>query len=230
MSLSKFEVEPQIFSPERKKPKLKLVLDIDEVLVYSMNDGRKRLNEAFGTNITEEELIRCGHTTRVPEWQALGSKFNEFSEKLRASPEFVLGHPEVPGAKEGVEKLVNSGFEIKAYLTSRPEDVKEATEESLFSLMKLPFAPVIYRPKDFPYNGVTEWKAEVLARLSKEDEILMAIDDNPFLPSVLAEIAPEVKIVVLRMPHNENKISENGCLNAPWEEIPGLVEKLEEEL
>lgn len=225
---------PDFIEQERPK-RVGLILDIDEVLVNSITAWPLWLNRVMETDVTVEDLYSYGHTTLVPQWRRAGDRFQRASQLIRASSEFIASLDNIPGAREGLQAILDLGTQLgitvrlKGYLTARPETVLPATKQDLLK-RGYPEATVISRPSNCPYEKTTEWKAEILATLVDEDEVLIVIDDNPLLPEAVAKVSDKIIVITLEGEHNIRSIVDHDFHHAPWPKVPRLIEAILKEL
>lgn len=162
-----------------------LAVDIDETLSWTMGHWVERMMEKFGNpeNLSVKEIIeKYRYTQNVPYWQEPAAlawvreniNSNEVQKEL----------PLIEDADFYLKKI-DKIIPITAYITIRPEAVREGTEHWL-KKHDFPPAPIIYKPNEVAHHDGNKWKAEVLQDLYPR--VLGLIDDNAklldFLPAV----------------------------------------------
>lgn len=161
-----------------------LALDIDETLFATNHFWIETLIENFGNpeNLSVSEIVsRYRYTQNVPFWQtkeALG-----WMENARNSNEIQRALPLIENANH-VTRQLHGIAPIAAYVTVRPEQVRQGTLECL-SLHNFPEVPLIMRPKDVSHSDGNRWKAELLVSLYPN--VWGIIDDNPNLIAELPD-------------------------------------------
>lgn len=164
-----------------------LALDIDETL---SDTGPywwdHMLKFHVPENLTYQELWeKYEFIEHVPSWQTEEAK--KYINNALDSNEFNENIPLLHESNKMVQKL-NETIPIVAYITARPENVREGTENWLIK-HEFPKAPVILRPIKASFRGLetkNSWKASILKFLYSE--IIGIIDDNSGLaPELLKE-------------------------------------------
>lgn len=177
----------------RKQGVTGLALDIDETL---SDTGPHWWNHMLKFHrvegLTYEESLKMyKFIENVPEWQTQEAK--DYITTALDSDEFNDAIPLLHESNRMVNKL-NAIVPIVAYITARPENIRQATENWLIK-HGFPKAPVLLRPVTSTFQGLetkNAWKAEVLKYLYPE--VLGIVDDNTGLPSELLKVGYEGKL------------------------------------
>lgn len=161
-----------------KIPKLKagIALDIDETLAWTIKLWVQEMKVKFKNpeKLSTNQIIeKYKLAQNVPYWNTEEAKV--WMEDKRNSNDFQKIIPTVKDSKKYVEKI-SKIINISAYLTIRPEIVKQGTREWL-DKNNFPKAPIICRPTKIPSKEGNLWKAKVLEKTYPK--IKGIIDDNP---------------------------------------------------
>lgn len=150
-------------------------LDIDETLAFTVKYWIENLQELFGNpeNLSSLEMIeKYTYVQNVPYWQSIKAQ-EWIIEKIYCNEtQKIL--PLIPNALEYVNKI-NEIIPISAYITARPESIREGTQYWL-NKHKFPKAPLILKPNEISFKKSSKWKADLLYSLYPQ--ILGIIDDN----------------------------------------------------
>jgi FMN phosphatase YigB (HAD superfamily) len=105
---------------------LKIVTDLDDVLINYASDLARRYNLLYGTNIQPGEL------SPFPDiWEKVIGKENvPKAWAITRAPDYNLSLDPIIGAKEGLEELKRLGATIYV-VTHRPPEYQQSTEESI---------------------------------------------------------------------------------------------------
>lgn len=155
-----------------------LALDIDETLSDTNIYWFTKLSELFGCpeGLSPREIAaKYRYSQRVPYWQT--PEAHAWMEEARHGNELQVDLPLIGNAKQMVERI-NGILPIVAYVTARPESVREGTLRWL-ATHGFPTAPLIMKPLDIPTEEGVAWKANLLA--TRYPEIIGIVDDHPGL-------------------------------------------------
>jgi hypothetical protein len=169
---------------EIKINKVGIGVDIDETLSWTIGHWAAEMQKLFGNpeNLTINELVdKYQYTQNVPYWQT--KEALSWMEEMRNSNEFQKDLPLIEGANFFL-KEINKIVPIAAYITIRPEKVREGTEHWL-KRHGFPDAPVICRPNEIPSKEGNKWKAKTIKEMPKN--IVGFIDDSPEIAKLLSE-------------------------------------------
>ena len=154
-----------------------LVLDIDETLSATNVAWFERLVLLFGNppeGLSIPDLIaKYQLAQNVPHWQT--DEAYSWMQTQRDSPDAQKGLPLIPGAVEGVKRLLGVA-PVVGYLTVRPVGVVEPTIEWL-RLNGFPDLPGVAQPEAVPFAEGNQWKGRVLNELYPM--VTGIVDDNP---------------------------------------------------
>lgn len=168
-----------------KQIKKGLALDIDETLSWTLGWWFEEMMELFGNpeNLTKKKLIKkYRYSYNVPYWQTKEGK--AYIEKRRKDDRVQV---ELELIEKDVNIIVNQIHEIvpiAAYVTLRPPDVIEGTQEWL-DMHNFPKAEIITKPNSVVYEDGNKWKANLLEKLYPD--IIGIVDDNPALVTHLTD-------------------------------------------
>lgn len=197
---------------EIKIEKTGIGVDIDETLSWTIGHWIAEMQKLFGNpeNLTVRELAeKYQYTQNVPYWQTKEALC--WMEDKRNSNEFQKELPLIENANHFLHEI-NKLIPVAAYITIRPERVREGTEHWL-AKHGFPKAPVICRPNEISSKEGNKWKAKVIKELSKN--IIGFIDDNPEIANLLSE---EYDGLILHF--NKKIISHPKIINCPtWKDI-----------
>lgn len=195
-------------------------LDIDETLSWTLGTWVGEMQKEIGNpeNLTVKEIIKkYRYTFNVPYWQTEKAKI--FIDKLRNSNELQTKLELMPNALEGANEL-NKLVPVVAYITTRPEAVREGTLKWL-KMYKFPQAELIMRPKEVLVTEANTWKAKILEDLYPS--VLGIVDDNP---DVVEKISSSYKGVVFMF---ENSTSSRNDIEVyPCEDWDEVISKAKE--
>ena len=151
-----------------------IACDIDETVSWTVGFWMKSMQEKFGNpeNLSVEEMaIKYKYTQNVPYWNTPETR--QFMEEMRNSNEIHSQFRAINGSS--LLRKVPGIIPLSAYLSIRPESVREGTERWIRA-NNLPEAPVILRPEEVGSGRGNEWKARVLETLYPW--VKGIIDDN----------------------------------------------------
>ena len=171
------------------------VIDLDGVVAN--NEARfAKAEEAKQAFIGEMEALDLSISTQ--------REANDLFWRTAFKPEYVALDEPIPGAVEAIKLLYREGMGHHIiFLTSRPESMREATEQWLEQYeLNSPFFPLVMKAPGFQYTKTTVWKTgmvQTLVFLYGASELLFVDDeaDNaaPVLNWALADDCPcEIKV------------------------------------
>lgn len=197
--------------------RLKIGIDIDNVIADSYPSYIDAFNKKFNTAVRYEEIFHFYYLEKnVGVDEAL---VTQFIESIVHSEQFQLQIPPVPEALEVIKKWIKRGFSIH-YITSRPIDTKEETEKWL-------------KKQGFFLKGITldlynekEHNSRHLSRINSykrfvadEKKIDIFIEDSIDIAKSL-----DIPVLLIDKPWNQGKLPENVRRVKNWEEIENLAE------
>jgi hypothetical protein len=159
-----------------------LALDIDETLSDTNIFWFTKLSELFGNpeSLSPREIAtKYRYSQQVPYWQT--PEALTWMEEARHGNELQVELPLIEDAKHNVARI-NTIVPIVAYVTARPEVVREGTLRWL-ATHGFPEAPLIMKPLDVQTEAGVAWKAQLLAE--RYPDILGIVDDHPGLMDAL---------------------------------------------
>lgn len=159
-----------------------IALDLDETVAGTNRHWVTVLSELFGNPhgwSPDRIIAQYRRIQDVPWWQT--PEALAWMEEAQHSDELQRLLPIIENARHVVERL-HETVPIAAYITARPECVREGTEWWLAE-HEFPQAPLIMRPTEL--RGGNAWKARLLTMLYPA--IRGIIDDNPRLIEYLPE-------------------------------------------
>ena len=161
-----------------------IAFDIDETLSDTNNFWIDTLIREYGKpdHLTRADIVRLyRYTERAPFWQIPGAL--AWMEEARTSSEMQKRIPLIGNANHIVER-VHAIVPIAAYITARPERVREGTLWWLEN-HSFPQAPLLMKPDEVPFEESAAWKSGLLAELYPS--VRGIVDDNPGLIEHLPE-------------------------------------------
>lgn len=161
-----------------------IALDIDETLADTNRFWVQELTKLYGKppHLEFEEIVRqWRYVEHIPHWQT--PEAFAWMDEARTSNVMQERIPLIGNANHVVER-VHAIVPIAAYITARPECVREGTVRWLVTL-GFPKAPLIMRPTELAHESSSKWKAELLAELYPQ--VRGIVDDNPGLIEHLPE-------------------------------------------
>lgn len=159
-----------------------LALDIDETLSDTNIFWFTKLSELFGSpeGLSPREIAaKYRYSQNVPYWQT--GEALAWMEAARHGNEIQTILPLIEDALHTVE-AIHRIVPIVAYVTARPESVREGTLTWLRT-HGFPEAPLIMKPQDIPTDEGVRWKAAILTE--QYPHIMGIVDDHPGLVEAL---------------------------------------------
>jgi len=157
------------------KERIGLLLDIDNTLSATSKSFFSFLAERFGVpdgETVESLFARYQYSWRVPMWQT--REIEEVSDSLEYSNSHHQNMEVIEEARQGVSML-RGMIPIVAYITTRPEVLRNATEKWL-AKNGFPLAPVVMRPDSLHRKSGNAWKVEQVKTLFKDS--IGIVDDH----------------------------------------------------
>ena len=150
-------------------------VDIDETLAFTALHWMTELQRLFGNpeNLSPQGIIdKYIYAQNVPYWQT--EEALKWMEEKRHSNEFQKNLPLIENSNHFLNKI-SKIIPISAYITIRPEVVREGTEHWLMK-HGFPKAPIILKPNSVLFREGNKWKAKVIEDLFPN--LVGFIDDN----------------------------------------------------
>lgn len=194
-----------------KNKKMKIGIDIDEVVVEFFKEYLKLFNERFEKNLVLDDILKfeIWEFTDVSKEDALS-----LAEEFNSSDNFFKMNF-VDDSKESLFKI-NENFDIH-FITSRPENLNEKTKIFLKSHFKeMDF--------DLHFSGGVWNDRKSKSQICKELEIPVLIEDRR---KYALECAQEgIKVLLLDKSWNQNCEHENIICVKDWNEIMKEIEDI----
>lgn len=191
--------------------KLKIGIDIDNVISDSYPVYIRRFNETFGTTIRYEEVIDFSFLERYGGIETAQTEL--FIDTLLRDEEFQLSLPPFVEAISIIKNWHKVGHSIH-YITARPSFTKEATEKWL-KKHGLMVPGVTLDCCDYGKDKPdTEFKKEVVERLG----IDILIEDNKEIAEVMS-----IPVLLLDRPWNQGELPKNVRRVKGWQEIEQFI-------
>jgi len=190
---------------------LSIGFDVDNTIAKMSKAFLLFHNGAYGTDIKFEDLKSHSLSKDID---------ITFEEELKRFEEFFASKyareiEPVQGAQEAVKKLAK---DHKLYvITSRPEDLKEQTQEWVDRFFKDLFQKIFFTYKDYT-------KAEVCVK----EKLDLMIDDHPLYCQECAEAG--ITVLIPDRPWNKHVRHEKIIRVDEWKNIPNEIEKLSNQL
>ena len=152
-----------------------LALDIDETLSNTTETWLKFFFERYGNpeNLTTHQFVqKYLYIENAPYYKTPEMK------KILIDLFHTPSAYEDLGLMENCQEIVsqiNQIIPVVAYITMRPESVKESTKKWL-ERHNFPKAQIVTRPDNLPHEQQTDWKAAVVEKLYPN--IVGIVDDN----------------------------------------------------
>lgn len=141
-----------------------LALDIDDTLAHTGHDRFHEMRELFGDPGFPFEDLHKYHDLASDTW--MSDEANQRKMQKVHENEYYKNISLVPWAHETVGHI-HSQIPFSCYITMRPQDVLQWTEERL-TKHGFPQLPIIARPISLPRDDRHQWKASTLYELYQE--------------------------------------------------------------
>lgn len=102
---------------------MKILVDVDGVVVDLVAPILDKLNEKFGTNIEHEDIRTWDFFSHKSTYELLSPEQKKYVQELMCEPGMASNVELIPGVKEALETLVKHGCEI-VFLTAPWKDSK----------------------------------------------------------------------------------------------------------
>ena len=198
-----------------------IACDIDETVSWTVGFWIKSMQEKFGNpeSLSVEEMaMKYKYTQNVPYWNTPETK--QFMEEMRNSNEIHSQFKAIPGSS--LLNKVSGIIPLSAYLSIRPESVREGTERWIRA-NDFPEAPAVLRPNEVPPEKGNEWKARVLETLYPW--VKGIIDDNE---DILSYLSPSYKGYIFLFGHETipglKRVKAVPC--PKWEDVYESAKKI----
>lgn len=173
-----------------------LCIDIDETTINSVPQWYRTfsliLKQSGIVPPSYEEVCRAGGTDGIYP-QLLGDTYEDIKAGLMRSRginyALALTEPHVPRIQD--ELVQSNAVTLLGYITARPAHphARIATEDKLFTNLRLPKVPVFMRPEDIAVRETTQWKIKHLNKMAllRPEVLFMILDDSANLAQGIVE-------------------------------------------
>lgn len=188
--------------------KLKIGIDIDNVISDSYTAYLARFNKEFKVDIQYEELIDFYYLEKL---SGIGlERVNLFLERVLKDEDFQLSHKPYTDAANVIQSWLNTGFSIH-YITVRPTFTRKATRDWLqrHGFMDGGTTLDLYDPQ------IHKTGAEFKSYLAKKLKLDVFIEDHLEIVNALT-----IPVLLLDRPWNRtNTLAKNVRRVKSWQEI-----------
>lgn len=211
------------------KAKLALVLDIDEMILFTVSEHVRKMRAALlmsgvdRKNIpTLEEALAGGGTKvfeRVFDKNEAGEPVEKYRERyaqvnafMRDSQRFNHHIPLIDEQTPAIlAQATEAGFPTIMYLTTRPQGVEKVTADDLARL-GMPDAPVLCRPDHIDLSQTTAWKLKTLITLADNipGTVVMVDDSLSLIRAIAEKNHPKVRGLLFQGPVTPNDHAETS--------------------
>ncbi len=154
-----------------------LALDIDDTLCHTHIHWARELHTTFGAPHAWEKIaFEYKWIEDYPHWKGHDGVL-AWMDRARTSNEVQEEFPLIENANHMVEKIQKI-VPIVAYVTARPESVREGTLRWL-KKHGFPDVPLIMKPESHAFSEGSVWKATLLHELYPKVQAI--VDDRPSL-------------------------------------------------
>lgn len=194
----------------------KIGIDIDNVIADSYPQYIDAFNKRFGTSVKYEEIFHFYYLEKnVGIEETLVS---EFIETIVHSQNFQLQIPPIINALKIIKKWMKKGYSIH-YITSRPIDTKQETEQWLkkqgFFMKGVTLD--LYNEKEHNFSHIS--RINSYKRLVADKRILdIFIEDSIDIAKSL-----DIPVLLVDRPWNQGKLPKNVKRVKDWAEIDQWV-------
>lgn len=195
--------------------KLKIGIDIDNVISNSYPEYIKKFNFAFGTSICFEEVTEFSFLEKYEGIE--NSRAEVFISTLLEDKDFQLTLPPFSEAITIIKKWHKKGYSTH-YITARPSFTQEVTEKWL-AKHGLMIPGVTLDSCDYGKDKLdTEFKREAVERLG----IDVFIEDSKEIAIVM-----DIPVLLFDRPWNQGKLPKNAKRVNNWQQIDQFIEQYE---
>lgn len=199
--------------------KLKIGIDIDNVISDSYTAYLERFNQEFKVNIQYEELTDFYYLEKRSGIEL--REVNLFLDRVLQDEKFQLSHKPYVDAVKVVQKWLKQGFSIH-YITVRPTFTEKATSDWL---RKHDFLGKGVTLDLYDTEGVYKTGVEYKCALAKKLKLDIFIEDAVEIVKALT-----VPVLLLDRPWNRvNHLPKNVKRVKTWQEIEKLVNLFKDE-
>lgn len=193
--------------------KLKIGIDIDNVIADSTPSYIARFNQAFGTKIRYEEVYDFYHLEASAGIEP--KKAEEFFVNIIHTDDFQLSIPPYEEPKKVIKNWLKKGYSIH-YITARPPNMLNVTKKWLQKHGFWVDGISLDVFNETQYKTDIEFKRETAKKLG----IDIFIEDHREIAKALG-----VQVFLLDRPWNQGKMPKNIVRVMGWDEIERLVEE-----
>lgn len=198
--------------------RLKIGIDIDNVIADSYPHYINAFNKNFGTNVKYEEIFHFYYLEKnVGVDEMLVS---QFIESIVHSEQFQLQIPPVSNALDIIKKWIAKGF-LLHYITSRPSDTKEETIKwlKMQGFYQRGVTLDLYNEKEHNskhISRINDYKKSVADR----KKVDLFIEDSIDIAKSL-----DIPVFLIDKPWNQGSLPKNVIRVKDWYEIDNLLNK-----
>ena len=191
--------------------KVKIGIDIDNVLSESYPAYLLRFNEKFNIEIKMEQIREFYFLDRLIKDEKTGKRGEmvNFIDELMLDAEFQVGIPPIVDSIEIIKKWSNQGFQIH-YITARPVTIRKMTEDWLNKHGYLVKGAKVDLYDNKKHINDTDFKREI----ADKNNICVFIED-----ALEIAMGMDIPVFLLDYPWNQGKLKENIVRVSSWKEI-----------
>lgn len=200
---------------ENTDSKLKIGIDIDNVISDSYPKYIKQFDQTFGIKVAFDELVDFYYFLNHDEIDK--DKAKALTDKLLKDDQFQMSFSPIGWAQEVIENWSDQGHSIH-YITARPKYIKNATYAWLkkhgFLVPKatVDLQEIFFQQKQGTIDA--KYKRDII----KKRKINLLIEDT----KEIAEIV-DIPVFLFSRPWNQGKLSKNVTRVSNWKEIEKLL-------
>lgn len=201
--------------------KLRIGIDIDNVISDSFPAYLKKFNENFATNFKAEDMLLVNN---FPEIKGVDrGKVDKFIDKLIFDFDFQLSLPPFKQAKEVIESWQKKGHHLH-YITARPVHIERVTRKWLQKHGFIKDREVLKMSAYFDsQNPPSKTKSDPEYKKEVVDEfgIKLLIEDHLEVARIM-----DIEVILIDRAWNQGELPQNVVRVTNWYEIEELICKL----
>ena len=199
----------------KARSKLKIGIDIDNVIADTHHQYLNQFNLTFGTDVLYEDCSFFYFEDLSTEIKA--AQITLFIEKLLVNDEFQSRIPPYSEAVKTVKKWIKKGFFLH-YISARPKEAVKITKTWLIKHGFWVEGRATLDLVDFRHGKDTEFKKDIASKLG----IDLMIEDSREIANAFS--AP---VLLLSRPWNRGELKGHVTRVKDWREIELIVAKYE---
>lgn len=197
----------------KKQKKLKIGIDVDNVVADSYTIFLQEFNRKFGTKVQFEELVEFDYLKTI----GFDAKvIDEFWDALLHSGKIQLDIPPLQNSHEIIKGWKRVGHSMY-FVTARPIWIEQATKHWLSHHGILQENDMVFHFDEANHTADTLYKKEVV----EKEGIEIFIEDSREIAQILT-----VPVFLLDMPWNQGTLASHITRVKNWDEIQQRVSKL----